>query len=345
MVPGVVLLNAWPQRWSAWPDARSRGSVSEVPRSAVARTGRDSRVALKRAARGVRVYPLRGRIGGGCVELSAMTEHWSSRPEGGGRFAIWLIRTIGLQLRPPVARLLLYPITLYFFCRRGPSAAFVLRIPGARVRQPATAWQVMRHIHGFAATILDRVFLLSDRFARFDVAHARARRAHVAHRAGSRRAAARLAHRQFRSVARAAAAERPRSRCASVLDTPKTPALTELLHALNPRSRRQRDRRCARPAPRSCLRSREAVREGLRWSHCWPIAARAHEATVVVRLHRRRRPVPGRAVPDRFGAGECRSCCASACIAAATATICTSNRSPNALIAAARESRKTALRV
>ena len=27
----------------------------------------------------------------------------------------------------------------------------------------------MRHIHRFAGTILDRVFLLSDRFARFDV--------------------------------------------------------------------------------------------------------------------------------------------------------------------------------
>ena len=44
-------------------------------------------------------------------------EHWSARPEGGGRFAIWLIRTIGLRCGRPVARLCLYPITLYFFFR------------------------------------------------------------------------------------------------------------------------------------------------------------------------------------------------------------------------------------
>ena len=49
-----------------------------------------------------------------------MSEHWQSRPEGGGRFAIWLIRTIALYGGRPVARSILYPITLYFYWRRGP---------------------------------------------------------------------------------------------------------------------------------------------------------------------------------------------------------------------------------
>ena len=47
------------------------------------------------------------------------TEHWSARPEGGGRFAFWLIRTIALKCGRPCARLCLYPVTLYFFFRRG----------------------------------------------------------------------------------------------------------------------------------------------------------------------------------------------------------------------------------
>ena len=49
-----------------------------------------------------------------------MNPHWSERREGGGRFALWLIRSIGLGMGRPLARLLLYPITLYFFFRRGP---------------------------------------------------------------------------------------------------------------------------------------------------------------------------------------------------------------------------------
>ena len=48
-----------------------------------------------------------------------MTEHWSERPEGGGRFAIWLIRTIALRCGRPCARAFLYPATVYFFLRRG----------------------------------------------------------------------------------------------------------------------------------------------------------------------------------------------------------------------------------
>ena len=76
---------------------------------------------------------------------------------------------IGLLCGRNAARLLLYPITLYFFLRRGPerraSRAFFERAQG----HPATSWQVLKHIHYFASTILDRVFLLSEAFRRFDV--------------------------------------------------------------------------------------------------------------------------------------------------------------------------------
>ncbi len=83
------------------------------------------------------------------------------RSEGGGRFAIWLIRTIGLYGGRSVARLLLYPITLYFYFRRGPERrgmrAYLARVQG----RPGNMRQVMRIIHRFSSTLLDRVFLLS----------------------------------------------------------------------------------------------------------------------------------------------------------------------------------------
>ena len=161
-----------------------------------------------------------------------MSVHWSERPEGGGRFALWLIRTIGLRLGRRVARLVLYPVTLYFFLRRPferrVSRAFLSRAFG----RPASAWQVLRHIHRFAGTMLDRVFLLTDRYARLDV------RVHGLDELLSRlrpdRGVLLLgAHVGSFEVLRVLPGEREVRVCV-VLDTQKTPALTSLLHELNP---------------------------------------------------------------------------------------------------------------
>src|SRR3546814_4520362 len=89
-----------------------------------------------------------------------MNNTWKQRREGGGWFAIWLIRGIGRYGGRALARLFLYPITAYFLLRRTAerrdSRASLTRILG----RPATLGDVARHIHTFAATILDRGFLL-----------------------------------------------------------------------------------------------------------------------------------------------------------------------------------------
>ena len=98
-----------------------------------------------------------------------MTEHWSERDECGGRSAVRLIVFIGLKLGRTMARALLYPITLYFVCRRGPerreSRAFLTQA----LRRRATVWDIMRHIHAYAAVQVDRIFMLAQTTKRFDI--------------------------------------------------------------------------------------------------------------------------------------------------------------------------------
>jgi len=162
-----------------------------------------------------------------------MTEHWQSRPEGGGRFAIWLIRSIALYGGRPLARLVLYPVTLYFYFRRGPerqaSRAFLQRALG----KPVTPWQVMKHIHCFAATTLDRIFLLAHGEKRFDVTVEGLEALEACIEQG-RGVMLLGTHQGSFEALRALSSRRPDLSLRVVLDKQKTPAMTELLEALAP---------------------------------------------------------------------------------------------------------------
>lgn len=157
---------------------------------------------------------------------------WKQRPEGGGRFALWLIRAIARRGGRVVGRLCLYPITLYFLLMRGPerraSRDYLQRVFGHRVGLFAVA----RHIHTFAATILDRVFLLSGQLRRFQVQmhglddiHARLDRGGVL-LFGS--------HLGSFEVLRVLGRTRPDVKIRVLLDKGHNPAITQLLDALNP---------------------------------------------------------------------------------------------------------------
>lgn len=94
---------------------------------------------------------------------------WSERPERSNtqaiRFIVWVALTLGRR----VARLFLYPICLYFFLfsadARRSSRKYLSKVLGRKAR----IGDGFRHIHTFASTILDRVFLLNGRFDKFDV--------------------------------------------------------------------------------------------------------------------------------------------------------------------------------
>ena len=98
-----------------------------------------------------------------------MNTQWKQRPEGGGYFAIWLIRTIARRGGRALARALLYPITLYFLLMRGPERRASRQYLARVLPKAPGLLHVARHIHTFASTILDRVFLLSGQLSRFDI--------------------------------------------------------------------------------------------------------------------------------------------------------------------------------
>jgi predicted LPLAT superfamily acyltransferase len=127
----------------------------------------------------------------------------------------------------------LYPITLYFCFRRGPerraSRDYFRRLAG----RPGSAWQVMRLIHAFASTILDRVFLLARGIGAFNVT---TRGVDELHRHLDRGQGVLLlgAHVGSFEVLRVLAADKPQYKLKLVMDKSKTPALTALLEALAP---------------------------------------------------------------------------------------------------------------
>ena len=94
-----------------------------------------------------------------------MSEHWQNRPEGGGRFALWLIRSIALYGGRPLARVILYPITLYFYLRRGPereaSRRFLERVLHEKARLSILS-SLASHANGLVFNDLKTMCTLTD---------------------------------------------------------------------------------------------------------------------------------------------------------------------------------------
>jgi len=94
---------------------------------------------------------------------------WMERPERSNTLALRTIFWVAMVLGRPVARLLLYPICLYFLAftptPRAASLQYLSRVLGRK----AGIADSFQHYHTFAATILDRLYLLKEQFSRFDV--------------------------------------------------------------------------------------------------------------------------------------------------------------------------------
>src|SRR5437773_118647 len=96
-------------------------------------------------------------------------DRWTTLPERGTPASLRMIAWVAVHIGRSAARLLLYPVTLYFLitarAARRISYQYLKRVRGSSAR----FWHVFRHFHCFAATILDRVYLLRGEFERFRV--------------------------------------------------------------------------------------------------------------------------------------------------------------------------------
>ena len=98
-----------------------------------------------------------------------MSLGWTKQEERGTPFMLHLILRIAMYLGRTPARLVLYPITLYFMLfassARQASRIYLQRALNKKVH----FWHIARHFHYFSAIILDRVFLLTGKFSELDV--------------------------------------------------------------------------------------------------------------------------------------------------------------------------------
>ena len=94
---------------------------------------------------------------------------WTAQRERSHLWVLRLMRWIAVHAGRRLARSVLHPITLYYLLANPParraSADYLTRALG----RPARLADVYRHIHRFAATILDRVYFLQARVDQFEV--------------------------------------------------------------------------------------------------------------------------------------------------------------------------------
>jgi predicted LPLAT superfamily acyltransferase len=160
-------------------------------------------------------------------------EHWQSRPEGGGPFSMWVMRSIALYGGRGVARALLYPITLYFYLRRGPERIASRQYLQRVLAQPVMPWHVFKHLHYFAATLIDRIYLLANGEKPFQI-ETEGLELLEQRIAQGRGVLLFGSHQGSFEALRALGGRRPEMPLQVVLDKQKTPAMTALLEALAP---------------------------------------------------------------------------------------------------------------
>jgi predicted LPLAT superfamily acyltransferase len=94
---------------------------------------------------------------------------WLEQRERGSIIGIRLIVGVALLVGRPIARLVLYPLCLYFLLfsvkPRAGSRKYLAHVLN---RQPHLA-DLFRHYFTFAAVVLDRFFLLKDRYELFEI--------------------------------------------------------------------------------------------------------------------------------------------------------------------------------
>ena len=98
-----------------------------------------------------------------------MSLAWQQQQEGGSRTSIRMMAWLAQSLGRPVARVLLYPICVYFLLGSVAARRAVKRFRERALGRPVSWRDLFRHYYAFASTILDRVYFLRGRFDLFEI--------------------------------------------------------------------------------------------------------------------------------------------------------------------------------
>jgi predicted LPLAT superfamily acyltransferase len=161
-------------------------------------------------------------------------QQWQLRPEAGGRLANRLLRPLAFGLGRPVARFITFFAALYFMLRRGPERAASRDYLGRILGRPAGWRDVYRHFLCFSTTVLDRVYLMADRFSRFDVQTVGLEALSDARNQG-RGVLVLSAHLGSFDALRVMSLRNPDVSTRILLDVGQNAALSEMLNELNPK--------------------------------------------------------------------------------------------------------------
>jgi len=96
-------------------------------------------------------------------------DRWAGLPELGTSASLETIAWIAVHFGRRITRLLLYPIALYFLITADTARRASCEFLKHARRHSVRLWHVFCHFHCFAATILDRLYLLRGEFKRFCV--------------------------------------------------------------------------------------------------------------------------------------------------------------------------------
>ena len=167
-----------------------------------------------------------------------MAAIWTTHRERGHPAILGLFTWIALHLGRPIARLLLYPIVWYFVLAGGEARAasrdYLARVLGREAR----LIDGYRHVFCFAATILDRLYLLNDRHDLFRIEVAGSDLIRAAMREGRRSTRGAFvigAHLGSFEAVRAAGHDEKDLRVSMVMYEDNAQYLNEVFAAINPK--------------------------------------------------------------------------------------------------------------
>jgi len=94
---------------------------------------------------------------------------WRQQSERGSRAGIRIMAWVAQSIGRPAARLLLYPICIYFLLSSGTARRAIREFRERTLGRPAGWRELFDQYYAFASTILDRVYFLRARFDLFDI--------------------------------------------------------------------------------------------------------------------------------------------------------------------------------